>query len=137
MVRKVTLLSLAVPMFIEMLLFSLLGMVDMFILSRVSDEAAGGVGACNQILGITNIVFNIICIGANVLVSQYIGAKNRDSAQKTMAVSYIMVSAVGVIASRHIVFLGKLLRLMGVASPFWSWRNLWGIVGGRCSCRQY
>lgn len=132
MVRKVTLLSLAVPMFIEMLLFSLLGMVDMFVLSRVSDEAAGGVGACNQILSITNIVFNIICIGANVLVSQYIGAKNSDSAQKTMAVSYTMVSAVGIMASAVLFFLGKpILRLMGVTSELLVHGETYmGIVGG-------
>lgn len=117
MVRKVTLLSLAIPLFIEMLLYSLLGMVDMFILSRVSDEAAGGVGACNQILSFTNIVFSIICMGANVLVSQYIGAKNRESAQKTMVGSYIMVSAVGLIGSAVLFSLGKpILRLMGITA---------------------
>jgi len=86
MVRKVTLWNLAIPLFIELLLFQLLGMVDTLVLSRVSDEAAGAVGACNQIIGFTNLVFNIICIGANVLVSQFIGANDRESAQKPWSV---------------------------------------------------
>lgn len=115
MVRKVTLLNLAIPLFIEMLLFSLLGIVDTLVLSRVSDTAAGGVSACNQIIGFTNIVFNIICIGANVLVSQYIGANNRESAQKTMVFSYMMISAVGLVGSLLLFFLGRhILILMGV-----------------------
>jgi putative MATE family efflux protein len=115
MVKRVTLLSLAIPLFIEMLFFSMLGMVDLFILSRVSDDAAGGVGACNQIISFTNIVFNIICIGANVLVSQYIGAKNKESAQMTMISSYLMVTSVGVLGSVVLFFFGKpILQLMGV-----------------------
>ncbi len=117
MVRKVTLFSLAVPLFIEMLLFSMLGIVDTFILSRVSDEVAGGVGACNQIINFTKIVFNIICIGANVLVSQYIGAKSRESAQKAMVSSYVLVTAVGLAGSFVLFFYGKpILQLMGVTA---------------------
>ena len=115
MVKRVTQLILAIPLFIEMLFFSMLGMVDLFILSRVSDDAAGGVGACNQIISFTNIVFNIICIGANVLVSQYIGAKNKESAQMTMISSYLMVTSVGVLGSVVLFFFGKpILQLMGV-----------------------
>jgi len=117
MVRKVTLFSLAVPLFIEMLLFSMLGIVDTFILSRVSDEVAGGVGACNQIINFTKIVFNIICIGANVLVSQYIGAKSRESAQKAIVSSYVLVTAVGLAGSFVLFFYGKpILQLMGVTA---------------------
>lgn len=117
MVRKVTLWNLAIPLFIELLLFQLLGMVDTLVLSRVSDEAAGAVGACNQIIGFTNLVFNIICIGANVLVSQFIGANDRESAQKTMVCSYIMITAAGVIGSLVLLLLGRaILVLMGVTS---------------------
>ena len=132
MVKRVTLLSLAIPMFIEILLFSLLGMVDMYILSRVSDEAAGGVGACNQILGFTNIVFNIISVGANILVSQYIGAGGRESAQKTMVSSYAMISAVGLIGSAVLFFLRKpILGLMGATAGLMGHAEVYmRIVGG-------
>lgn len=132
MVKRVTLMSLAVPLFIELLLFSLLGIVDMYMLSRVSDVAAGGVGACNQIINFTNIVFNIICIGANVLVSQYIGAKNMASAQQTMVCSYVMVTSVGVVGSIVLFFLGRpILRLMGVTGELMVHAETYiRIVGG-------
>jgi len=132
MVRKVTLLSLAVPLFIEMLFFSMLGIIDTYILSRVSDEVAGGVGACNQIISFTNIVFNIISIGANVLVSQYIGAKNRESAQKAMVSSYVLVTVVGLAGSFILFFLGKaILQLMGVTANLLSHAETYiRIVGG-------
>ena len=115
MVKKVTLLNLALPNFVEMLFFSLLGICDMFILSRVSDEAAGAVGASNQIITFTNIVFNIICIGASVLISQYIGAKNKQSTQKAIIGSYIMVFSVGIVCSILLFLFGKnILQFIGI-----------------------
>lgn len=113
--KKVTLLSLAIPIFIEQLLFSLLMIADTIILSRVSDQAAGAVGACNQVISFTNLVFNIVCVGASVLISQYIGAKDRQSTQKAMIGSYTMVGGLGVLCSILLFFLGKsILGLIGV-----------------------
>lgn len=132
MVKRVTLTSLAVPIFLELLFFSLLGICDMFILSRVSDEAAGAVGACNQIIGFTNIVFNIICIGASVLISQYIGAKNEQSTQKAIIGSYMIVLSVGILCSIILFFFGRnILQFIGVTPGLLKYAEVYiRIFGG-------
>jgi Na+-driven multidrug efflux pump len=59
MVKKVTLMSLAIPIFFEVILFMTLGVVDTLMLSRISDQAAGAVGIANQLINFTNIIFTI------------------------------------------------------------------------------
>lgn len=132
MVRKVTLLSLAIPNFLELLFFSLLGICNMFIMSRVSDEAAGAVGACNQIINFTNIVFNVVCVGASVLISQYIGAKDRQSTQKAIIGSFTIVLAIGVTCSAILLFFGKnILSLIGVTPGLMQYAEVYmKIFGG-------
>ncbi|MCX7774232.1 MAG: MATE family efflux transporter [Clostridia bacterium] len=122
MVKKVTLLSLAIPIFIELVFFSLLGIVDTFILSRVSDQAAGAVSACNQVIGFTNLIFNIICSGASVLISQYIGAKKKEETEKAIMGSYMILCVAGVICSLLLFLFGKpILAFIGVSGKLLSY----------------
>lgn len=132
MIKKVTLLGLALPNFIEMIFFSLLGMCDMFILSRVSDDAAGGVGACNQIITFVFIAFNIICVGTSVLVSQYIGARDMQSAQKAIMGSFMVLSLVGIAGSALLFFFGGgILKLIGVSPNLMQHAHIYmRIIGG-------
>jgi Na+-driven multidrug efflux pump len=50
MEKKITLFNLAIPIFGELVLFVMLGIVDVIMLTKVSDQAAGAVGATNQII---------------------------------------------------------------------------------------
>lgn len=130
--KKITLVSLALPIFFEAILFIMLGFVDIIILSRISDQAAGAVGATNQIMSFFNIVFAIISSGTAVLISQFIGAKEGKEAQKTVIVSLSVILIIGALCSFILVIWSEaILGLIGVTSGLMSYGKTYlGIVGG-------
>ena len=62
------------PIFLEAVLFSVIGSVDIMMLSRYADDAVGAVGVVNQILSLFQVISNIITTGTGILCAQYIGA---------------------------------------------------------------
>jgi len=71
--------KLAWPIFIETLLFMMMGNIDTFMLSRFSDLAVAAVGNANQMINTLIILFNITTAATGVMVTQYLGAKQEDS----------------------------------------------------------
>lgn len=92
---KRQLVSLTVPIFIETLLIMLLGLMDVLMLSQVSDEAVAAVGLANQILMLVYMVFMVGVMGATVVCSQYIGARNEAAFVQTTGVSLVYNIVVG------------------------------------------
>lgn len=72
--NKRELVHLTWPIFCEAVLFSVIGSVDVIMLSGYSDNAVGAVGVVNQILFLFQVVSNIITTGTGILCAQYIGA---------------------------------------------------------------
>lgn len=97
--KKLTLFSLAWPIFIETALFMLLGIVDVFVLSQYNDLAASSVNAANQATSITTILFSTVSTASAVLISQYLGAKQEKSASKIAALSIALNLFTGIIVS--------------------------------------
>lgn len=113
--KRMTLLTLAIPILLEQILRSLMGTVNTFMLSRFSDEASAAVGVANQILNVVIIASTMLASGAAVVVNQNLGAgKKREAAQITM--NSVSVSAViGFALSLFTVSLsGRLVRMMGL-----------------------
>lgn len=73
--EKTPLLVLAGPMFLELLLNTMLNNVDMLMLSHYDEYAVGAVGNANIILFMMNILFSIIAMATSVVAAQYLGAK--------------------------------------------------------------
>lgn len=130
--KKLKLFNLAWPIFVETLLFMLLGFVDVFVLSRYDDLAASSVNTANQAISITTIVFTVISTASAVLISQYLGAKKRENASRIAALSItfhlifgVIISAVYVLFSKPILsFIGAEGTVLDFASQYLS------IVGG-------
>ena len=130
--KKLTLFSLAWPIFIETALFMTLGIVDVFVLSQYNDLAAGAVNTANQATSITTIVFSAISTASAVLISQYLGAKKEASASKIAALSItlnfvagLIVSAVFLLFNQPILsFIGAKGEILSLAGEYLS------IVGG-------
>ncbi len=130
--KKMKLISLAWPIFIETGLFMLLGFVDVFVLSRYDDLAASSVGAANQAISIATIVFTVISTASAVLISQYLGAKNREGASRIAALSMtfhllfgIIISVIFVLFNEPILkFIGAKGQVLEFASEYLS------VVGG-------
>ncbi|MCR4677749.1 MAG: MATE family efflux transporter [Lachnospiraceae bacterium] len=76
--EKTPLLLLAGPMFLELLLNTMLNNVDTIMLSHYDEYAVGAVGNANSIIFMMNILFNIIATATSVVVAQYLGAKQHD-----------------------------------------------------------
>lgn len=96
---ELKLLPLAFPLFLELLLGTLLGNVDTLMLSRFSDKGVASLSGMNQILSFQIIFFGFITIGTGILISQYIGAQNKKNIRKVIEVSYVMTGVIGIIMS--------------------------------------
>lgn len=73
--KKMSLFSLSWPIFIETLLFMMLGFIDVFALSQYDDLASASVGTANQVAGICNLLFSVTATASAVIIAQNLGAK--------------------------------------------------------------
>ena len=114
MEKRMNLLSLTWPIFIENVLFMLLGFIDIFVLSRYNDIAASAVSAANQVISICNLVFSIISGATAILISQSLGAQKRQTASMIAALSLVFSSIIGIVISALIaLFHRPLLAALG------------------------
>ncbi|MFW6386708.1 MAG: MATE family efflux transporter [Bacillota bacterium] len=127
-----SLMQLAAPIFVEFLLFMLLGVADIFMLSQFDDRAAGAVGASNQIIGNLNVVFAIISAGTAVLVAQNVGAGDKKEVERVCSVSLAVNLLIGLIVSAGMLGFGDLiLRRVGVTGDLMQYAyDYIMIVGG-------
>lgn len=108
------LVSLSLPIFVEMLLVFLMGAADTFMLSQYSDHAVAAVGLVNQLVLFAFLVFAIINTGTTVLCSQYLGAGRRDKMVQVTGLALILNIILGALVSLGLYHgAHTLLRLMG------------------------
>lgn len=107
--------TLTVPIFIEMLLVTMMGATDTFMLSQYADDAVAAVGVANQLITFAFMVFQIINIGTTVLCSQYLGAGKRYKMEQVTAMALLLNLVSGIVMSL-ILSLGApfLLNIMGL-----------------------
>src|SRR3954471_5225254 len=98
-VVRPTLLAIAWPIFIEQTLRILIGTVDTFMVSHVSDGAVAALGIANQLVVVALICFNFIGIGASVVITHHIGANDRAGAEKIVTTAIAVNTWIGLIAS--------------------------------------
>ncbi len=130
--KKLRLFNLAWPIFIETALFMLLGFVDVFVLSKYDDLAASAVNTANQAVSIVTIVFTVISGASAVLISQYLGAKKKESASRIAAISIVFNLVSGIIISALLVlFSEEILSFIGAEDTLLSFASEYlTIVGG-------
>lgn len=110
---RVTLLTLFLPIFVEQTLKSLMSTVNVYILGNFSDEAVAAVGVATQIVNMQMIIYFVIGIGASIVISQYLGAGDKEQAKKVSGVAVVLVTAIGlVIGSIIAVFAKDLMKIM-------------------------
>ncbi len=124
--------SLAWPIFFQSLLGIALGYVDTIMLSNYSDTAVGSIGNANSIIGFLTLAFTIISSATGIMVSQYLGAEQKDKMNKiyTVAIGFnlILSAAVSIIV---FLFSNPLLVLLQVPTEMLTDADLYmKIVGG-------
>ncbi len=97
--EKTSLLILAGPMFLELLLNTMLNNVDTLMLSHYDEYAVGAVGNANIIMFMMNIFFNVIATATSVVVAQYLGAKQYDRMNMIYTLAVAVNLVIGIMLS--------------------------------------
>lgn len=113
--KRLSLFTLTWPIFIEVLLYMLMGNADTLMLSQYSDDSVAAVGVANQVLNIVIVMFGFVATGTAVLVAQHIGAKEELTAKEVAVVSLGANAVFGIAVSLFVFFFSHpILRGMGL-----------------------
>lgn len=130
--KKISLFSLTWPILIENILFMLLGIIDVYALSTYDDVASASVNTANQIISICNILFAVTSNASAVIISQNLGAGNRQKASKTAAIAISFNLILGIVVSFVLaVFSRQLMSALGATGKILDFGSEYlMIVGG-------
>ena len=105
--------GLIVPLFMEQLLVMLVGVADTFVVSYAGEAAVSGVSLVNAFNTIFIYLFTALASGGAVVISQYIGRKEQDTAGRASS-QLLMVSTVFSLVMALAVLVGNesLMSLM-------------------------
>lgn len=105
--------SMVVPLLMEQFLLMLVGLSDTVIVSYVGEAAVSGVSLVNAFNTIFIYLFTALASGGAVIVSQYIGRKDKEKASESVS-QLLMVSVVFSIIISIPILCGKepLLRIL-------------------------
>lgn len=108
-----TLLGIAWPIFVEQALRMMIGTVDTFMVSHVSDGAVAALGVANQLITLFIILFNFVGIGASVVLTHHLGANDGAGATRITKNAIAVNTWLGVFASLLVCqAAAPLLRMM-------------------------
>ena len=97
--KRMSIVALGWPILIEILLRTAIGTSDVFMLSSYSDQAVSAVGVITQFTFFLLIVSAFVSSGTGILIAQFLGAGNKDSAIHVGVVSIALSVVVGVVLS--------------------------------------
>ncbi|EGQ9282237.1 MATE family efflux transporter [Vibrio vulnificus] len=97
--QRMSIVTLAWPILVEILLRTALGTSDVFMLSGYSDKAVSAVGVITQLTFFLIIVSTFVSSGTGILIAQYNGAGRDQDATHVGVASIALSSAIGVILS--------------------------------------
>ncbi|MCR5421234.1 MAG: MATE family efflux transporter [Lachnospiraceae bacterium] len=126
------LLILAGPMFLELLLNTMLNNVDTLMLSHYDEYAVGAVGNANTIMFMMNILFNVIATATSVVVAQYLGARLYDSMNMIYTLAVAVNLVIGIALSTLFCILNPfIMNFLNVSSQMRPYSMIYiYIVGG-------
>jgi len=133
-VGKKTLISLTIPIFLELLLVTIVGNIDTIMLGYYSDEAVGAIGGITQLLNIQNVIFSFINMATAILTAQFLGAKDYKRVKQVISVSLVLNVLLGLVLGGVYLFFWKSLlqkmnlpeELVGIGKYYFQ------MVGGLC-----
>lgn len=108
------LLQLAWPSFVENLLQTMLGFVDLVFVGQLGPDAIAGVGLGNQFMVLLQVVFTGLAVGNTALVARAIGAKDKEDAERIAKQSLMIGALLSVlVAAIGILYAESIIRVMG------------------------
>lgn len=108
-------LGLAAPIFVEILLRTLLGNIDQLMLSRYSSNAVASVSNANQVISLLNLVLQVACIAATIIIVQLIGAKDESRLPKIYAVTLTVNVVFSLLLTSALLFQDGIFSMLHLA----------------------
>lgn len=106
-------IALLIPIVVEQLLNSFMGMVDTMMVSNVGSEAISAVSLVDSINNLVIQVFSAMATGASIICSQYIGGSNEKGANNAARQIFLTVFTISTtIMALGILFRGPILSLV-------------------------
>lgn len=100
--KRMSIAALAWPILVEILLRTILGTSDVFMLSGYSDKAVSAVGVISQLTFFLIIVSMFVSSGTGILIAQYNGAGKMQESQNvgvaSIMLSFVIGAALSVLA---------------------------------------
>ncbi|MGL4403073.1 MAG: MATE family efflux transporter [Fusobacteriaceae bacterium] len=131
-IKNKGLFALTIPIFLELLLMTVVGNIDIIMVSRYSDTGVGVLGAMSQVMYTQNVIFSFISIGTGILTAQYLGAKNIRKIDEVISVSLLLNLIMGILLGViYIVFSTFILTKIKLTPDLVEiGKNYFRIVGG-------
>ena len=106
MFHNKALFALLIPIVVEQLLNSFMGMVDTMMVSNLGSQAISGVSLVDSVNNLIVQLFSAMATGAAIICSHYIGMKDREGANKAARQVVLTVATIAVV----ITIAGLILR---------------------------
>jgi putative MATE family efflux protein len=134
---KLSLFAITWPLFIEIMLYMLMGNADTLMLSQYSDNSVAAVGVSNQILSMVIVMFGFVATGTAILVAQNLGAERDQEAREVSSVSIGANLIFGLILSAGVfIFSEQLLQMMDLPPELFDEANSYLLIVGAFSFIQ-
>ena len=102
---KVSMFALALPLCLEQAFRILVSSIDTVMLSGFDNAAVAAVGMTSQYAFFINILYNVVCVGTMIVLSQFLGAKkSKEELGGIVMASIILVVSFSIIMSFAVIF---------------------------------
>ncbi|MFI3329742.1 MAG: MATE family efflux transporter [bacterium] len=106
---KKNLFQIALPIFIELLFFTLLGTVDTLMLNAYSEDAVSAVVNANSIINLFTVLLTVVVTGMVVVLTKVLGAKQKELESKVVGSGLIFNIGLGAVIAVILFFFGGII----------------------------
>lgn len=144
--------ELVIPIFLNNLFISIMGSVDVFLLSAYSDDAVAATGIVGRVIYILTMLFEIIGVGATILLAQNLGADRKREAKQLVGTAIFISVVQGLILGFLILAVSEnILNLLNVDNKIYDdaliylkymgvtliFRSITSVLSGTLRCYGY
>lgn len=106
---KKNIFQIAIPIFIELLFFTLLGTVDTIMLSLYNEHAVGTVVNANSIINLFTVLLTVVATGIVVVLTKILGSKEKELESKVVGTGIMFNTGLGITIALILFLIGPFL----------------------------